>query len=216
MSVTCSICCEEIDFSKDITSVLNCGHLFHQACLLQWLDTSQTCPECRRKVGKKGFVKKIFPKVSSDDKLSYENVSNETRDLFKVYEDQTKNLQKMFLEKFVSLEKSLSREKSSHANTKNMLKKEKSNYLSLLSELQALEVEKDNINALKKASNQLQSENDSLKKKNEALTNLVQNYQCLFDEQKPSTSKLCHILKIKKKLEFCSCQNQYCNVREKT
>ena len=111
MLITCSICCEDIDFSKDTTSVLNCGHLFHQACLLQWLDASQTCLDCRRKVGKKGFVKKIFPKVSSNNEPSYENVSSETKDLFKVYEDQTKNLRKMFLEKFVALEKDLKREK---------------------------------------------------------------------------------------------------------
>ena len=195
MSVTCSICCEAIDFSRDITSVLNCGHLFHQACLLKWLDASQTCPECRRKVGKKGFVKKILPKVSSDDKLSYENVSNETRDLFKVYEDQTKNLQKMFLEKFVSLEKSLSKEKLSHASTKNMLEKEKSSYLSLFTEMQALEVERNNIDAVKKVLDQLQSENENLEKKIEALTNLVQNYQCLFDEQRPSTSQFYYMIK---------------------
>ena len=76
-----------------------------------WLDASQTCLDCRRKVGKKGFVKKIFPKVSSNNEPFYENVSSETKDLFKVYEDQTKNLRKMFLEKFVALEKDLKREK---------------------------------------------------------------------------------------------------------
>ena len=85
MSVTCSICCESIDFSNEEISVLNCGHLFHQKCVQQWLDTSSTCPDCRRKVGKRGFVRKIYPKVNSVDEISYNGVSNETKTLFKVY-----------------------------------------------------------------------------------------------------------------------------------
>ena len=96
MLVTCSICCENIDFSNEEISVLNCGHLFHQTCLQQWLDTSSTCPDCRRKFGKRGFVKKLFPKVNSFDEISYKGVSNQIKSLFKVYEDQAKTMQKCF------------------------------------------------------------------------------------------------------------------------
>ena len=104
MSVSCLICHEQINFSVEEVSVLNCGHLFHQSCIQQWLDTRLTCPECRTQVVRENFVKKVYPSVNEDADLVYRGLSDETKSISKVYEDTTKNLQKMFTDRIVNLE----------------------------------------------------------------------------------------------------------------
>ena len=141
MSITCSICFENVDFSNEEISVLNCGHLYHKTCVQPWLSTNPSCPECRAKVGKKGIVQKIYPQVKSE--ISYDGVSDETKSLFKVYEEQAKNMQKMFLERFVALEKELTKEKSSHAETLKELEQQRSDNCSLRSELKQLKTQND-------------------------------------------------------------------------
>mgnify|MGYP003587671626 CR=1 FL=1 len=42
----CAVCTE--DFAeKDTVMRLECSHLFHEECLLPWLETNNTCPMCR-------------------------------------------------------------------------------------------------------------------------------------------------------------------------
>ncbi|WCJ41534.1 RING/U-box superfamily protein [Euphorbia peplus] len=41
---TCSVCLEEV---VDIASDMPCAHLFHENCILKWLQTSHVCPVCR-------------------------------------------------------------------------------------------------------------------------------------------------------------------------
>jgi hypothetical protein len=43
----CSICLEEIQ-DKDRYELLRCPHVYHKACILKWLEKSNTCPECRQ------------------------------------------------------------------------------------------------------------------------------------------------------------------------
>ena len=104
MSISCSICHEDINFSDEEISVLRCGHLFHKRCLQQWLDTNSTCPQCRSKVNKKNYIKKLFPSVNEDADLDYKGSSDETKTILKIYEDSTKNLKEMFMKRIVNLE----------------------------------------------------------------------------------------------------------------
>jgi hypothetical protein len=48
---TCSICLAELS-SADGAELLrmDCSHLYHQRCLLTWLEKQSTCPLCRREV----------------------------------------------------------------------------------------------------------------------------------------------------------------------
>ena len=94
MSIYCSICHEDINFSDEEISVLRCGHLFHKRCLQQWLDTDSTCPECRSEVTRNNFVMKIFPSVNEDSDLVYKGSSDETKTILKIYEDSQKNYRK--------------------------------------------------------------------------------------------------------------------------
>ncbi|XP_061339415.1 uncharacterized protein LOC133286059 [Gastrolobium bilobum] len=47
----CTICMEKFDVSGDsddvAASAMPCDHVFHQQCIVQWLQTSHVCPLCR-------------------------------------------------------------------------------------------------------------------------------------------------------------------------
>ena len=46
---TCSICLE--DFHTDaIVSALNCSHMFHTSCILEWCSYKYQCPLCRTNI----------------------------------------------------------------------------------------------------------------------------------------------------------------------
>ncbi len=42
----CLICTEPFKIGQDAKR-LECKHLFHDECILKWLDVSNTCPACR-------------------------------------------------------------------------------------------------------------------------------------------------------------------------
>ena len=105
MTVLCSICQEDINFCDEEISVLKCGHLFHRGCLQQWLSTSSTCPECRISVAVNNYVQKLYPSKNEDADLVYRGSSDDTKSILKVYEDSTKNVQQLFTQRIVSLEK---------------------------------------------------------------------------------------------------------------
>ncbi|XP_042960433.1 E3 ubiquitin-protein ligase SDIR1-like [Carya illinoinensis] len=48
----CSICLEEFASSNGAEELLrmDCSHVYHRACILPWLQKSNTCPACRRHV----------------------------------------------------------------------------------------------------------------------------------------------------------------------
>ena len=50
MNITedCSICLDstiETEWTRT-----NCGHQFHKSCLLKWIETNRTCPNCRMNI----------------------------------------------------------------------------------------------------------------------------------------------------------------------
>ena len=46
----CSICCDEFAEKSKIRKMPVCGHVFHKACIDQWLMKKPTCPNCNRNV----------------------------------------------------------------------------------------------------------------------------------------------------------------------
>lgn len=65
----CTICTDYFLASSDI-SVTLCGHLFHEACLSQWLKTKgsqKNCPQCRTKLTAKQVVPKLYVNAPDDD-----------------------------------------------------------------------------------------------------------------------------------------------------
>ena len=196
MSVTCSICHEDINFNDDEISVLNCGHLFHQRCLQQWLNTNSTCPQCRITVDANNFVQKLYPCLNEDADLGYKGSSNETKSILKVYEDSTKNLQKMFTERIVSLEEEniklaeknskLEENIDSASNNVRSLQEEKIKKDEIINKLM-IDYEKLKANVKKSEKNEqayegLQSENTKLKNKLSSLLNNLLSDNSLIDD----------------------------------
>lgn len=42
----CCICITDINIGE-LTLMLPCGHMFHDACCVNWLEKNNTCPVCR-------------------------------------------------------------------------------------------------------------------------------------------------------------------------
>ncbi|KAK8480798.1 hypothetical protein V6N13_046695 [Hibiscus sabdariffa] len=42
----CAVCLDEFFNGDEITS-MPCGHVYHYGCIVEWLETSHTCPLCR-------------------------------------------------------------------------------------------------------------------------------------------------------------------------
>jgi hypothetical protein len=49
-STSCSICCESYHFDDSIACSKNnkCNHVYHEACIINWLLKHDDCPLCRR------------------------------------------------------------------------------------------------------------------------------------------------------------------------
>ncbi|KAL9700646.1 hypothetical protein quinque_004087 [Culex quinquefasciatus] len=74
MNLTCAICSDLLMPSDDI-HMTPCGHAFHYACLLQWLQRSKTCPQCRNKCHEKSLIKAYFNVAVSDDSTAEDSAT---------------------------------------------------------------------------------------------------------------------------------------------
>lgn len=45
----CRICLEAVEFG-DVVVELDCGHIYHRACIFTWLNVKRSCPTCRCEV----------------------------------------------------------------------------------------------------------------------------------------------------------------------
>ncbi|XP_011166701.1 E3 ubiquitin-protein ligase TRAIP isoform X2 [Solenopsis invicta] len=73
MKILCVICHDLLIPSEDI-SFIRCGHVFHHHCLLQWLERSQTCPQCRDRATESRIHKAHF--TFSNTEISTDNANN--------------------------------------------------------------------------------------------------------------------------------------------
>lgn len=65
MNTNCIICS---DLFTPIAEIFTtpCGHLFHYHCLIQWLERSHTCPQCRKKSTEKNIHRIYFNLANTD------------------------------------------------------------------------------------------------------------------------------------------------------
>ena len=103
MPVICAVCLDEFDFSKDHISATKCGHLFHKTCLENWIQTTTTCPECRKLIGRDQYTKRIYANFSSEEIL-YNGESNRTKSIIKSYKDNVNTSSNLFLDRIIELE----------------------------------------------------------------------------------------------------------------
>ncbi|XP_065368519.1 E3 ubiquitin-protein ligase TRAIP [Calliphora vicina] len=65
LNLNCVICAEIFGASDDV-HVTSCGHMFHTACLNQWLQRSKTCPQCRNKCTDRNIIRVYFNLANLD------------------------------------------------------------------------------------------------------------------------------------------------------
>lgn len=68
MRCGCVICGDLFAATEDITAT-PCGHTFHSVCLLQWLERSKTCPQCRQNTKEKTIVRLYFDTSQADQSI---------------------------------------------------------------------------------------------------------------------------------------------------
>ncbi|XP_030558404.1 E3 ubiquitin-protein ligase TRAIP isoform X1 [Drosophila novamexicana] len=65
LNLNCVICAELFSHSDDVY-VTTCGHMFHHNCLMQWLERSKTCPQCRNKCTTRNIWRVYFNLANLD------------------------------------------------------------------------------------------------------------------------------------------------------
>ncbi|CAO1442067.1 unnamed protein product [Diamesa hyperborea] len=48
MALECLICFHRLLARENNTFSTNCGHVYHKACIEDWVNQNQTCPHCRK------------------------------------------------------------------------------------------------------------------------------------------------------------------------
>lgn len=67
MNIVCVICSDLLTPSEDVFHT-PCGHIFHYPCLIQWLERSKTCPQCREKTTE-AKIHRIYFNFSNNDTI---------------------------------------------------------------------------------------------------------------------------------------------------
>ncbi|GFO08408.1 hypothetical protein PoB_003491300 [Plakobranchus ocellatus] len=96
MRAQCCICADLFESTQTVNiAAAPCGHVFHEACLMRWMDTSSTCPSCRTHVKKTQIIKRLFFDISEDVDDKEQDVSH--------YVNQVSDLKAQLREKAKSL-----------------------------------------------------------------------------------------------------------------
>merc|ERR1712080_414553 len=67
MNISCPICLEIFTQNCEVSST-PCGHLFHSHCLTRSIETTNTCPQCRKSCAQQVQVHRVYLSSASEDK----------------------------------------------------------------------------------------------------------------------------------------------------
>ncbi|XP_071647222.1 E3 ubiquitin-protein ligase TRAIP [Temnothorax longispinosus] len=73
MNIVCVICSDLLAPSDDVFQT-PCGHIFHFACLIQWLERSKTCPQCRDRTTER-TIRRIYFNFSNSANIAEDTAS---------------------------------------------------------------------------------------------------------------------------------------------
>ncbi|XP_041377219.1 E3 ubiquitin-protein ligase TRAIP-like [Gigantopelta aegis] len=167
MRAQCCICADQFENDDNINiAAVPCGHTFHEVCVMRWLRTSNSCPQCRTFINQSQVIKKLYfdagdePVTDGNDTAKLENQLSTLR--MRVLEKEKKTSE---LEDTVLLYKQQANECQENREAINLLyKQEQSLNTTLRKQLgffecqqRALEAEK---NEYKKAKKQLRTLKD--------------------------------------------------------
>lgn len=119
-ALLCAICRESLGIgSLNKSCTIPCGHVFHDHCIFNWLERSQTCPHCRVSSRPDQVIKLYFDLAEDSQVSELETLRNEVQRL-KVSLDRTENDLKVKTEDC----KSFYRQVSATQKTNETLRKE--------------------------------------------------------------------------------------------
>ncbi|KAJ3650302.1 hypothetical protein Zmor_021999 [Zophobas morio] len=99
MNLTCTICSDGIVASSEIYAT-HCGHLFHYPCLIQWIERSKTCPQCRYKTTEKNmhriYLNHTNLECSGDDFATLQSKYDNVQFQLMLKEKDVKNLSEKY------------------------------------------------------------------------------------------------------------------------
>ncbi|KAJ8320613.1 hypothetical protein KUTeg_002200 [Tegillarca granosa] len=167
MRVQCCICSDLFENDPTISiSALQCGHVFHENCINQWLKNSNTCPSCRNNVSRTKIISKLyFDHVDEVDDGNGDSskLINEVQSL-KVQIRQNEKEKEGIREDKKSLEKKVKELQGERKNVEKLFKQEQSTNSSLRKQLHffemqqtALDIEKDECKRIKRKLVELQN-----------------------------------------------------------
>ncbi|XP_057334372.1 myb-like protein I [Microplitis mediator] len=67
MNCSCVICWVRLQSNHNIIAT-DCGHIFHNKCLNDWIERSQTCPECRKDINSTK-IRRLYLNFTNDDTI---------------------------------------------------------------------------------------------------------------------------------------------------
>ncbi|XP_050412503.1 E3 ubiquitin-protein ligase TRAIP [Patella vulgata] len=126
MRVQCCICSYLLE-NKDSVNIAAtpCGHTFHEACLMPWIERSGTCPSCRKVCTRPDVIPKLY---FDDGEMDATGEDNQTNQLLK----EISTLKMKLQQTKIVLNNQISVVNKKLANQTSMLKKKVQNRESLL------------------------------------------------------------------------------------
>ncbi|XP_017888864.1 E3 ubiquitin-protein ligase TRAIP-like [Ceratina calcarata] len=179
MNIVCVICRDLLVPSDDIFHTA-CGHIFHYACLCQWLERSKTCPQCREKTTA-NKIHRLYFNFSNND-----SVTEDTCSLQDKIDKLTFNLAmrekdvKHYLEKSENLEKQTAKLRKEVTKVEHELKTKDT----------AIHAYKDQINFFKLQITQVEETNKELA----SVKNKLQTYKNIQELLQGSEKEVKEIL----------------------
>ncbi|CAH0552071.1 unnamed protein product [Brassicogethes aeneus] len=67
MNINCVICSDLFEAHSEVYST-QCGHTFHYACLMHWMERSKSCPQCRNKCTDK-TIHRVYFNISNTEHI---------------------------------------------------------------------------------------------------------------------------------------------------
>ena len=61
----CIICLENMVVNEAV-EILNCGHIYHYKCIIEWLNINSSCPHCRKKITRNDIVSFLYENYNID------------------------------------------------------------------------------------------------------------------------------------------------------
>ncbi|KAK6174923.1 hypothetical protein SNE40_013481 [Patella caerulea] len=141
MRAQCCICADLFENNPTVNiAAAPCGHTFHETCLMRWLDTSATCPSCRKHCNRKQVIAKLFfdgDEIEETREVDPSKLVNQVSDLKATVRQRDKEKSELIESKVllqnqvqdVMIEKEvLKKELKQEKNTNSSLKKQISTY----------------------------------------------------------------------------------------